>query len=93
MTRVGATVPSAAPIVGTWSYTHYTGTTAYELYTPGGTMVLMVPMQVQQGTYAKGENALTLQLPKGTASIIVKGDVLTLVSPEGQSSTFRRGPR
>ena len=31
VTRVGARAPNAAPIVGTWSYTHYTGATALEL--------------------------------------------------------------
>jgi hypothetical protein len=93
MTRVGAPTPNAAPVVGTWSYTHYTGATAFELYTRGGRMVLMVPMQVQQATYSRRADALTLHLPEGTATIVAKGDVLTLNSPDGRSATYRRAPR
>ncbi len=93
MTRVGAPLPDAAAIVGTWSYTHYTGGAAYEMYTPGGKMVLMVPLQHWPATYSGKENALTLHLSEGTATVVVKGDVLTLVSPDGQSSTYRRAPR
>jgi hypothetical protein len=93
MTRVGAPAPDAPSIVGTWSYTHYTGAKAYELYTPSGAMVLMVEMQVQQATYSGQGDTLELRLPGATAKMVVRGDALTLTSSDGETTTYRRAPR
>ena len=51
-TRVGAPVTGADPVVGRWTYQHYTGVPAFEEYTPGGEFRLRVPIRTLQGTYA-----------------------------------------
>ena len=93
MTRVGAPARNAPPIVGTWSYAHYTGAKAYELYTPGGATVLMVEMQVQQATYSGQGDTWELRLAGATARMVVKGEVLTVTSSDGETTTYRRAPR
>jgi hypothetical protein len=62
-TRVGAPVTGADPVVGRWTYQHYTGVPAFEEYTPGGEFRLRVPIRTLQGTYAVLGDSAMLHLP------------------------------
>jgi len=62
-TRVGAPVTGADPVVGRWTYQHYTGVPAFEEYTPGGEFRLRVPIRTLQGTYAVMGDSAMLHLP------------------------------
>ena len=48
MTRHGAAVPGAPPIVGVWSFTHYTGQTAWVRYTATGAYEFRIPIATLQ---------------------------------------------
>ena len=62
-TRVGPPVSGADPVIGRWTYLHYTGVPAYEDYTPGGDFRLRVPIRTLQGTYAAQGDSAMLHLP------------------------------
>lgn len=62
-TRVGAPVTGADPVVGRWTYQHYTGVPAFEEYTPSGEFRLRVPIRTLQGTYAVLGDSAMLHLP------------------------------
>lgn len=62
-TRVGRPVTGADPVVGRWTYQHYTGVPAFEEYTPGGEFRLRVPIRTLQGTYAVLGDSAMLHLP------------------------------
>jgi hypothetical protein len=62
-TRVGTPVSGADPVVGRWTYLHYTGVPAFEEYTPGGEFRLRVPIRTLQGTYAALGDSAMLHLP------------------------------
>ena len=62
-TRVGAPITGADPVVGRWTYQHYTGVPAFEEYTPGGEFRLRVPIRTLQGTYAVLGDSAMLHLP------------------------------
>ena len=64
MTRVGKPVPGVPLIVGTWTYTHATGATAYERFTSNGEMVLLVEMQGFEGTYVVRPDRVDVALPQ-----------------------------
>ena len=92
MRRVGGAVPGAPLIVGTWTYEHYTGATAYERFTPGGSMILLVEMQARRGTYALRSDRVVLELSDGAETFLRKDDAL-VSSVEGKPLTFRRAPQ
>jgi hypothetical protein len=62
-TRVGPPVTGADPVVGRWTYQHYTGVPAYEEYTRAGEFRLRVPIRTLQGTYAVLGDSAVLHLP------------------------------
>jgi hypothetical protein len=73
MTRVGQAMAGAPLIVGTWTYTHPTGATAYERFTSGGEMVLLVEMQASEGTYAVRPDRVDVALPTGSQTFTRMG--------------------
>jgi hypothetical protein len=82
-TRVGAPVSGADPVVGRWTYQHYTGVPAFEEYTPGGEFRLRVPIRTLQGTYAVLGDSAMLHLPgpgggDRAVQFTVVGDTLQL---------------
>jgi len=90
-TRVGAAV-SRDPLVGLWTYPHYTGVPAYEQYMPNGELHLRVPIRTLQGTYvAVGDSAMLHLLGEGggdrAVKFVVAGDTLQLIW-DGQSTRY-----
>jgi hypothetical protein len=92
MRRVGAAAPGAPLIVGTWTYEHYTGATAFERFTPGGSMILLVEMQASQGTYTLLSDRIVVDLPDGAQTFLRKDDALVSAAG-GKPLTFRRAPQ
>lgn len=91
-TRVGAPVSGADPVVGRWTYLHYTGVPAFEEYTPRGDFRLRVPIRTLQGTYAAMGDSAMLHLPgqgggDRAVRFAVAGDTLRLIW-NGQTSRY-----
>jgi hypothetical protein len=92
-TRVGVAVGDN-PLVGNWTYLHYTGVPAYEEYTAAGAYHLRVPIRTLQGNYtAFGDAAMLHLMGDGGGDRNVKfsvaGDTLQL-SWNGQTSRYLR---
>jgi hypothetical protein len=92
-TRVGP-ASSGNPLVGHWTYLHYTGVPAYEEYTATGAYHLRVPIRTLQGSYtAFGDAAMLHLMGDGGGDRNVKfsvvGDTLQL-SWDGQKSRYLR---
>ena len=62
-TRVTPAVTGADPVIGTWTYAHYTGVPAFEEYTAAGDFRLRVPIRTLQGTWASVGDSAMLHLP------------------------------
>ena len=82
------------PLVGNWTYLHYTGVPAYEEYTSTGAYHLRVPIRTLQGNYtAFGDAAMLHLMGDGGGDRNVKfsvvGDTLQL-SWNGQTSRYLR---
>jgi hypothetical protein len=93
MARVGPpTTPLAAPIVGTWSYQHHTGATAYETFTRGGRWYLRVPMRVVHGRYTVTGGEVSVQLPGRSEAFARQDDVLVSAAAGRGRATYRRAP-
>jgi hypothetical protein len=93
-TRVGAPVNGADPVVGRWTYLHYSGVPAFEEYTPGGEFRLRVPIRTLEGTYAAmGDSAMLHLLGPGggerAVRFVVAGDTLQIIW-NGQASRYIR---
>lgn len=92
MTRMGQAVGGARPIVGAWTYTHYTGSQAIDRYSRNGSMLLSVPFQSVEGTYKLLDGRITITL-EGQApsevSIRVSGSKMTLTD-HGTKHVFTR---
>jgi hypothetical protein len=91
--RIGAAVGDN-PLVGNWTYLHYTGVPAYEQYTATGAYHLRVPIRTLQGNYtAFGDAAMLHLMGDGGGDRNVKftvvGDTLQL-SWDGQTSRYLR---
>jgi hypothetical protein len=93
-TRVGAPVKGVDPVIGRWTYLHYTGVPAFEEYTPGGDFRLRVPIRTLDGTYATMGDSAMMHLPgpgggdRGVRFAVV-GDTLQLTW-NGQTSRYVR---
>ena len=93
-TRVGAPVKGADPVIGRWTYLHYTGVPAFEEYTPGGDFRLRVPIRTLDGTYATMGDSAMMHLPgpgggDRAVRFAVVGDTLQLTW-NGQTSRYVR---
>jgi hypothetical protein len=91
-TRVGAPLKGADPVIGRWTYLHYTGVPAFEEYTPGGDFRLRVPIRTLQGTYATMGDSAMMHLPgpgggDRAVRFAVIGDTLELTW-NGQTSRY-----
>jgi hypothetical protein len=91
--RIGAAVGDN-PLVGNWTYLHYTGVPAYEEYTATGAYHLRVPIRTLRGNYtAFGDAAMLHLMGDGGGDRNVKftvvGDTLQL-SWDGQTSRYLR---
>ena len=101
MTRVGKASPGAEAIVGTWTYDHPSGGTAYETFTGDGKTFLRVRMQAVEGTYTSTAGRILVTLPNGSDLVLVpNGDVLVSQpkddgregNPRPVGNVFRRLP-
>jgi hypothetical protein len=64
--RLGGPASRSSAIVGAWTYRHYTGGPAFELYTADGRVLLRVPMPLaMRGTYTLSGGALRLHGSNG----------------------------
>jgi hypothetical protein len=91
-TRVGPTLKGVDPVIGRWTYLHYTGVPAFEEYTPGGDFRLRVPIRTLQGTYATMGDSAMMHLPgpgggDRAVRFAVAGDTLQLTW-NGQTSRY-----
>lgn len=84
------------PLVGHWTYLHYTGVPAYEEYTASGAYHLRVPLRTLQGNYtAFGDAAVLHLMGDGGGDRSVKFSVVadTLrLSWDGQRSRYLKAP-
>jgi hypothetical protein len=62
MKRVGQPFPGAHPIVGEWSFKHYSGGIAYMRFGRTGIVQLSVPFETATGTWLTEGAKLTTQL-------------------------------
>jgi hypothetical protein len=93
-TRLGPPASGTDPVIGRWTYLHYTGVPAFEEYTPGGDFKLRVPIRTLQGTYAAMGDSAMLHLPgpgggDRRVRFTVMGDTLQLAW-DGQTSRYIR---
>jgi hypothetical protein len=91
-TRVTPAVAGADPVIGTWTYTHYTGVSAFEEYTGAGDFRLRIPIRTLEGSWAAVGDSAMLHLPgPGGGDRAVRfgiaGDTL-LLRYDGQTSRY-----
>jgi hypothetical protein len=85
---------SGDPLIGRWTYQHYTGVAAYEEYTPTGEFHLRVPIRTLTGNYVVAGNTAVMHLMGDgggdrTVNFAVSGDTLQLTW-DGQSTSYLR---
>ena len=90
--RLGEAEADAPPIVGAWSFKHYTGGKALQVYTADGHGHLRVPLRTDRGTYTLAGDTLRIVTRKRTVEMhcVIDGTTLTLRSPEGPPEQYRR---
>jgi hypothetical protein len=85
---------SGDPLIGRWTYQHYTGVAAYEEYTSTGEFHLRVPIRTLTGNYVVAGNTAVMHLigdggGDRTVNFAVSGDTLQLTW-DGQSTSYLR---
>ena len=92
MQRVQSGKSGSPPIVGVWSYPHYTGMTAFITFTRDGRMLFRLPMRSDPGTWAVSGSSLTFTTPGEagrTYAYEIRDDILTM-SGNGQQFKYKR---
>jgi hypothetical protein len=91
MTRVGAPHGGGHPIIGDWSFMHYTGQPAVQRFSRNGTSQLTVPFQTTKGPYRVDNGTLQIQF-EGRPAVVLKvkrdGNVLTTTDSNGKEIRF-----
>ncbi len=82
------------PLIGRWTYQHYTGVAAYEEYAADGAFHLRVPIRTLTGNYVVAGNTAVMHLMGDgggdrTVNFAVLGDTLQLTW-NGQSTRYLR---
>jgi len=93
MTRVGSSHPGAHPIIGDWTYLHYTGVPAVQRFSRNGIMQLSVPFQTRRGNYQLENNMARIQfagLPALALTIKREGSVLTTSDAQGKEIRYAK---
>ena len=93
-TRVTPAVPGADPVIGKWTYTHYTGVPAFEEYTAAGDFRLRVPIRTLEGNWTAVGDSAMLHLPgpgggDRAVRFTITADTLML-KYDGQTSRYLR---
>jgi hypothetical protein len=91
-TRVTPAVPGIDPVIGKWTYTHYTGVPAFEEYTAAGDFHLRVPIRTLEGNWTAVGDSAMLHLPgpgggDRAVRFAIVGDTL-LLKYDGQTSRY-----
>jgi hypothetical protein len=93
MKRTSKPFKDTHPIVGEWTYKHYTGGPALMRYSRTGIVQLSVPFQALTGTYRTNQGTLTIT-PSDQKPVSYKykreRDSLVLTDGEGNESKFLR---
>lgn len=86
MKRLAKPHSGAHPIVGDWTYTHYTGGSALMRYSRDGTVQLSVPFRTLEGTYRKSQGTLQIEfIDQKTITSKFRRDNKLLILTEGSS--------
>ena len=81
------------PIVGAWSFEHYTGGTAFQIFTADGKAHLRVPFDVERGRFTVSGHTLTLFMKETLVyRYTIDGAVLTLTPADGRPRQYQRVP-
>jgi hypothetical protein len=81
------------PLVGEWTYEHYTGGPAQMRYSASGNAQLVVPMKTVTGTYAMENGVARVQLSGQPSALLARTDEkgsLTVRDDQGKEAVFRR---
>lgn len=93
MKRTGKPYMDAHPIIGEWTYKHYTGVPALMRYSRAGVVQLSVPLKTLTGTYRTDQGTLSItssdQQP-ASYKFRRERDCLILTDREGRESKFLR---
>ena len=92
MSRTGKGIASS-PLVGEWTYKHYTGGPAYMRYAGGGRAQLVVPMKTLKGTYQIENGSARINLPGEQSAILARvgeDGALTIRDQQGKETMFRQ---
>ncbi len=87
MKRAGIQKANTHPIVGNWTFKHYTGQTALMKFTSKGIMQLSVPLSIEEGSYSLQDNKLVIQFENREQIEMDykrKGKILILNEGEGK---------
>ncbi len=93
MKRVGKPNKSAHPIVGEWTYTHYTGGPAQMRYSRSGIVQLSVPFQTVSGIYRTNQATLSITLRDQQPMNLKfrrEKDFLVLTDGDAKESKYQR---
>jgi hypothetical protein len=93
-TRVTPAIPGLDPVIGKWTYSHYTGVPAFEEYTAAGDFRLRVPIRTLEGNWAAVGDSAMLHLPgpgggDRAVRFAIVADTL-LLRYDGQTSRYLR---
>ncbi len=93
----GGDTGGADPLIGLWTYKHYTGVAAYEEYTSDGGFHLRVPIRTLKGNYTTAGNSAMLHLMGDgggdrAVNFAVAGDTLQLTW-SGQTTKYLKAVR
>jgi hypothetical protein len=80
MTRIGVPEAKHHPVIGVWSFIHYTGTVAVMRYGTGGNAQLSVPLESLTGSYLLSGNQIEIALSGREiyrGNIELDGNILT----------------
>jgi hypothetical protein len=84
-TRVGTAKPGTSPIIGVWTFKHYTGEMATMQYGSGGLGQLSVPIKTVNGRYKLQADELVMEFdgqPTSKRKIQLSGDHLSFLADD-----------
>jgi len=91
MTRIGLPHPGAHPIVGDWTFMHYTGVPAVQRFSRNGITQLSVPFRTYHGPYRLENDTAHIEftgMPAFALALKREGDVLTTRNAQGKDIRY-----
>ena len=95
LVRLEGAKADTLPIVATWSFKHYTGGTAFQVFTADGDAHLRVPFRTDAGTYTVSAETLTIVIEgrdPWQVRYAIDGAMLALLSADGSREQYNRVP-